>query len=216
MANLPGIGSRPVANNRSTAVAVLAAVAVGVGGCSSGETTVTVTEPSEPTESPPPQTSDDPGEAAAPPSTDQARSGGIAVSVRDASTADSITYEGGVQSAETPDAEARKVEAKQGGRYVIVDTVVQNDTDEAIDLTCGFPVDAAVLSESGQRFTPISGLSQIAGNPECNAMLQPGFDDKMSWVFLVPPDATINAFQFTGVTIGAPDVQPARISLPDL
>ena len=77
-------------------------------------------------------------------------------------------------------------------------------------------VDAKLVDDAGRKFDPIESLDQIQGNPECNALLQPGFTDQMTWVYLVPPDAHITTFQFSDVTNFAKAAPPASVSLPSL
>ena len=146
------------------------------------------------------------------------------LTVHDAYVDDSVSYTGGVESAETPDAKPRTVRAPRGGRYVLVETTVLNDTGMPIDMTCSVPVYAKVVGDSGRRFEPISGLRQIEGNPPCSQLLQPGSETDMTWVFAVPRDATISAFEFADhsklLTASPSDPvtapEPTAVRLPEL
>jgi len=131
---------------------------------------------------------------------DDAVSGGITITVTGISETPSVTYEGGIQSDVTPNGTKRTVKAETGATYVTVSTKIANETKGPIDLTCGWPIDASVLNSDGQRFTPIDGLSQVKGNPECNDQLQPGFRDEMKWIFLTPADDEIVEFEFSDVS----------------
>lgn len=200
-------------------LAVVSLAIVTLAGCggSSGEKTRTVTvietaEPAQtdtpsPTSTQTPQPSDDLGKSVS--------SGGIVLKVVDVRASKTLTYQGGVQSDLTPDAETRTVRAKQGGSYVYVKTKLTNKTKAGIDLTCGFPVDAKLIDDQGRQFSPDDGISQLAGNPDCNDMLQPGFRTVMTWVYLVPPGARLSTFNFADVTnFNAPPKDPGVVRLP--
>lgn len=193
---------------RSPAWPVLGLLLVG---CGSGETK-TETEKATPSgtgtikATPEPQ-GDDLGKTFA--------SGGIKLKVLSVRASRTLQYEGGTQSEQTPNAETRTIKAKQGGRYVYVKTRLTNDTSGGIDLTCSFPVDAKAVDDEGRQFDPDDGLSQIKGNPACNDMVQPGFKTTMTWVYLVPPGATVTQFAFSDVSdVNAPPEEPAVIAVP--
>lgn len=146
---------------------------------------------------------------------EEAVSGGITVKVTGVSETPSVVYEGGVSSEETPDGNRREVDAEAGATFFVVDTEVANETKGPIDLTCGWPIDASILNSDGQQFSPIDGLSQIKGNPECNDQLQPGFRDQMKWIYLVPADDEIVRFRFSDVSDFEVSQAPASVSLSD-
>ena len=81
--------------------------------------------------------------------------------------------------------------AASGGRFVVVATTVQNRTKESMDLTCSLPIQTEVYDDEGAQYDEIEDLYQIAGNPECNAELQPGFSHAMTYIYLVPTSANI-------------------------
>ncbi len=142
------------------------------------------------------------------------KSGGIEVAVTDAYAKQAVSYEGGtIDSRVTPNGEPRTVRAPQGGSYVYVETNVMNDSSEGLDLTCGYPMEVKLVEASGRRFDPVEGLDLVKGNPACNAQLQPGFRDGMTWVFLVPPDAEVNAFRFRDTTDLSKEQPPAEIAV---
>ena len=82
------------------------------------------------------------------------------------------------------------------GAHVFVATAGTNNGQQSIDLTCGYPIANKLVDTQGRQYDSIDGLSQIAGNPQCNASVQPGFDFQMTWVYLVPPGATVAEFVF--------------------
>lgn len=100
------------------------------------------------------------------------------------------------------DAEGRpvgNVEAREDGKYVVVETTVVNDTSSDMDLTCrstGGWVEATLQVKDGSVYQPIQELYEIPDNPECNSNLGPGFDTEMTWAFLVPDDREPSTFSF--------------------
>jgi len=197
-----------------TFIAVAAcAVMIVVAGCGSSDTktvTETVSEETATAES-------DSSASQSEPIDNPAKSGGIEVAVRRAFTKPTVSYVGGTDDSRiTPNGEPRTVNAPQGGSYVYVDAKVTNETSEGLDLTCGYPMEVKLLDASGRRFDPVEGLDLLKGNPECNAQLQPGFTDKMIYVFLVPPGAKAVAFRFARVTPNLEDKPPAEIAIPGI
>lgn len=91
------------------------------------------------------------------------------------------------------------IEAREGGKYVVIETTVVNDTSSDMDLTCrstGGWVESALQVGDGVVYQPIDDLYDIPGNPECNRNLGSGFDAEMTWVFLVPDDREPVSFNF--------------------
>ncbi|WP_186314586.1 hypothetical protein [Corynebacterium glyciniphilum] len=89
--------------------------------------------------------------------------------------------------------------ARDGGKYVVVETTVVNDTTGDMDLTCrstGGWVRAAMQVRDSSLYQPIDALYDIPGNPECNTNLGSGFDADMTWVFLIPSDREPLTFKF--------------------
>lgn len=85
------------------------------------------------------------------------------------------------------------VAAPAGGHYVTMTTTVKNAGKTSMDLTCGYPIDVALMDSDARAFDPIDSLYKMENNPECNARLQPGFEASMTYAFLVPDDATVVA-----------------------
>lgn len=108
-----------------------------------------------------------------------------------------------------------QVAAGDGAKFVTVTTRVLNDGKESIDLTCGRPVATYLIDERERRFDPIGELNKIPGNPECNYHLQPGFAADMTWIYRVPLEACISAFEFEDATDLLRDrtIRPTRITL---
>ena len=137
------------------------------------------------------------------------RSGGIELTVTGARAESSLSY--------TDVLGDRKTEkAKQGGRYVFVETKIKNSTSRGIDLTCSFEVDGKVVDDSGREFDTVEELSGIRGNPECNDMLEPGSKDTMIWVYRVPDGAEVSSFRFSDVSDLETEHAPAEVELPSV
>jgi hypothetical protein len=96
--------------------------------------------------------------------------------------------------------EYEEVIAGSGAKFVTVKTRVMNDAQASIDLTCGYPIKNHLIDDHGRRFDAISKLYRIRGNPACNDNLQPGFASDMTWIYRVPLDAVISAFEFEDLT----------------
>jgi hypothetical protein len=83
---------------------------------------------------------------------------------------------------------------------VVIETHIINDGQSSLDLTCSWPIDAKLVDDRDRNFDPIDELDRLKGNPECNKQLQPGFEDDMTYVYLVPADAKIVRWGFRDVT----------------
>jgi len=151
--------------------------------------------------------------AAEPTPTEVGRSGGIAIRVLSVRTSQTVRYVGGTQSDITPNAEPKTVRAPQRGHYVYVKTRVSNSAQVGLDLTCGFPMEVALVDAQSKQYEPIDGLEQIAGNPACNAELQPSFKDRITWIFLVSPRTQVDSFAFADTTDLEDPAEPAQIAL---
>ncbi|GHB88619.1 hypothetical protein GCM10010306_099640 [Streptomyces umbrinus] len=115
---------------------------------------------------------------------EEARNRGTVVTIKKVREANSITFNGA---------------AKQAGadaKYVILESVVRNETKASMDLTCSLPIVNALIDDQDRRFDTIEDLDYVPGNPECNAQLQPGFKDEMKFVYRVPKDANIVLWEF--------------------
>jgi hypothetical protein len=111
--------------------------------------------------------------------------------------------------------QAEDLPAGDGAKFVTVRAEVLNDAARSICLTCSRPIQTYVFDDRGRRFDSIGRLYQIAGNPDCDDHLQPGFTSQMTWVYRVPINAGIVAFEFEDVSdfTRNPTVPPTRIPL---
>ncbi|PJN06191.1 hypothetical protein CG723_40705 [Streptomyces sp. CB01635] len=116
---------------------------------------------------------------------DEARNGGAVVKITKVTTSNTITLAG-----------AQK-KAGADAKFVTVKTVVINEAKSSMDLTCDLPINNALIDDQGRRFDTVDDLYEVAGNPECNAQLQPGFKDEMLWVYRLPRDAKIASWEFS-------------------
>lgn len=190
------------------AAAIAAAVTAGLTGGSEDEAgpapTVTVTV----TEEVVPEADTAEAEEAAPADVaadfkvgDRASNEGVVVKISKVVESDTITLAG-----------ARK-KAGAEAKYVTLKTVVTNETKASMDLTCSLPIVNALIDDQERRFDTIENLYEIAGNPECNAQLQPGFKDEMEFVYRVPKDAEPVAWEFYPFDLEAAEPTPALIDL---
>ncbi|WP_405578328.1 hypothetical protein [Streptomyces sp. NBC_01092] len=116
---------------------------------------------------------------------DEASNAGATVKITKVVEGDSITLAGATKK------------AGAGAKYITLKTVVTNDGTSSMDLTCSLPIVNALIDDQARRFDTIDDLYDVAGNPECNAQLQPGFKDEMQFVYRVPDDATIALWEFS-------------------
>ncbi|RPK93830.1 Telomeric repeat-binding factor 2 [Streptomyces sp. ADI98-10] len=131
---------------------------------------------------------------------DEARNGGAVVTVAKVRETESINVAGAEKK------------AGDGAKYVILETVVFNDTKASMDLTCSLPIVNNLLDEQDRRYDTIDDLYEVAGNPECNEQLQPGFKDEMLFVYRVPKDAKIIAWEFSEYDLTS-EREPSAIEL---
>jgi len=88
------------------------------------------------------------------------------------------------------------VKPDDGGKFLVVETSIKNTGKKSMDLTCGYPLDIKAGDTEDRAYDTIDSLYEYKGNPECNAQLQPGFKDKMTYVFMAPKDAELTGFVF--------------------
>lgn len=139
---------------------------------------------------------------------------GATVTVNAAYETDSVDLytDGSWASGEERPTEATK--ARDGGKYIVVETTVVNDTTSDMDLTCrhtGGYVDAVLQTDPKAIYQPVKDLYKVPGNPECNVNLGPGFDTAMTWIFLVPEARHAVAFNFLTKDSGKDDLASVRL-----
>ena len=90
---------------------------------------------------------------------------------------------------------------------IYVDTVVRNESVQGLDLTCGYPIDHALIDGRGRELASTGALYEIVGNPGCNDQLNPGFSVNMTYAYPIPTGASFNAWRYRNVDIeNAPDI----------
>lgn len=117
--------------------------------------------------------------------------GGVDLTIKKATAVDAVGM--------TMDINSPKVTQEKpptGGRFIRIDTVVNNAGKKSMDLTCMGPVQIVAVDSQDREFNSIEDLYKIVDNPGCNDQLQPGFKDEMTWVFMVPEDAEITGVSF--------------------
>ncbi|MGW6617794.1 hypothetical protein ACWGA0_30620 [Streptomyces erythrochromogenes] len=133
----------------------------------------------------------------------EVRSGGAYVTVSKVTRADSIK--------QNDRGETVTVKAGDGAVFIVLDTVVRNETKASMDLTCGYPVANSLIDGQGRRYDAIKDLYKLPGNPECNDQLQPGFKNGMQYVYRVPVGARIVSWKFQEVDFSAVEEAPAGL-----
>jgi hypothetical protein len=144
---------------------------------------------------------------------DVAVNGGIQIQVTSAVASPTVTLNTSGYRSGSGYETYEEVPAQSGGKYIIVTSVVTNNSKAPIDLTCSFPIDMKTFNVAVQLYSPIEDNRKIKGNPECNAQLQPGFESPMIWAFMVPDKTTIIAAVFSEVDFSSSKkVDPTVIS----
>lgn len=141
--------------------------------------------------------------------------GGVTLTVTAARVTDSIEMNESNFRPGSGYEEYTRTEPDAGGRFVVIETHVVNDAKVSMDLTCSLPISTVLADAQDRSFDPIPELYKLKGNPECNDQLQPGFEADMTYVYLVPTDATITGWGFTDTTesFGSGEYTPVRLNL---
>lgn len=208
---------------RAAATMLAASLAVALSGCAGtegapAEATVTVTETV--TASPSPEESENTSESASSEPAESADSSpspeaaedssmpdvslvgetathaGVTLTVNEATASPTVSLNKSGYRAGSGYESYTATPADEGGRYVIVKTTIKNTGRESMDLTCSWPINIKVLDDEMREFDTIDSLHEVQGNPECNAQLQPGFSDDVTYVFMVPKSAKIVGLYF--------------------
>lgn len=162
---------------------------------SSGEpaptVTVTATVTADAAEASAESDSSSPAQAADGTVGESVTNGGVDLTIKKATAVDTV---GMTMDINSPKVTQEKPPA--GGRYIRIDTVVENSGKKSMDLTCMAPVQIVAIDSKEREFNTLEDLYKIVDNPGCNDQLQPGFKDEMAWVFMVPEDAEITGVSF--------------------
>lgn len=125
---------------------------------------------------------------------EEATNAGVKLVVESVEEAESISlYAKGYKRGFRPD---EVVSPRQGGKFVIVTTTVENTGSETWDLTCGGAIRTKLVSREDNQYDPIRDLYRIHDNPECNDSVGAGFPTKMTWIYEIPTTKQARAFGF--------------------
>jgi hypothetical protein len=69
-----------------------------------------------------------------------------------------------------------------------------------MDLTCSYPIANKLIDSEGRQYDSVDSLYELPNNPECNAGLQPGFTDHMTYAYRVPAGDLIVGWGFSDDT----------------
>ena len=101
--------------------------------------------------------------------------------------------------------------ARDGGKFVVIQTEVTNEGQKDMDLTCGFAIQAELQTDPTASYKPIDSLYLVPGNPECNDQLGAGFDTSMTWVFEIPKNRKVTTFGFADPQLAYNDLTYIRL-----
>lgn len=102
------------------------------------------------------------------------------------------------------------VPADEGGRFIVIEAEVENIGKESMDLTCSWPINIMAIDSEMREFDTIDDLYEIKDNPECNAQLQPGFTDNITYAFMVPENSEVVGLYFQDTN--SMDEEPAVVA----
>ena len=121
---------------------------------------------------------------------------GVRLTVSSAKSSDTVTRNVTNSRQGSGYEEYEEIPADEGGRFIVVEAEVENTGQESMDLTCSWPINIKVIDREMREFDTVDELYSIKGNPECNAQLQPGFSDTITYAFMVPEDAEVPGLYF--------------------
>ncbi|MDK6906642.1 hypothetical protein ACYATL_06550 [Actinotignum timonense] len=121
---------------------------------------------------------------------DTLKNGAVKLTLLEVSETDHLEIVDGMNKAGTRQPDA-------GGKFFLAKAKVENVGKTSMDLTCSLPVKIKAFSAKSQEFDQVDELYKIAGNPECNDLMQPGFAKEITYAFMVPSDAEIIGVFFT-------------------
>lgn len=90
--------------------------------------------------------------------------------------------------------------AGRGAAFAVIATKITNHAKTGLDLTCSYDVANKLINAEDQEYGSIDELYNYPGNPACNAALEPGFREKMIWVYRVPTGTHIVGWGFSDDT----------------
>lgn len=120
---------------------------------------------------------------------DAVKNHGVELTVNEAYSAKTIPMNNSNQSNDSPNAVFEDEPAPEGGKFIVVETTIDNVGSTSMDLTCGWPIEIVGVDVEEREFDEIDDLRKYQGNPRCNEKLQPGFSSEMTYVFAIPEDA---------------------------
>lgn len=121
--------------------------------------------------------------------------GGITLTVTKVEIAETIPMNRSGYAADDESAKITHERPEKGGKFLRVDTLVENTSNASIDLTCGWMIEAKAIDSKEREFDEIDDLSDLENNPQCDDGVQPGLKAHMSYVYLLPEDADATGFK---------------------
>ena len=148
-----------------------------------------------------------------PPTSSAVAAGAPAVGVETESASIFVTVVGARRQAGTefcsqaPDTDFCETFDPATADVIYVDTTVRNETSEALDLTCSYEIDHALIDDQDRSLEDTGALYEIEGNPGCNDQLNPGFSVAMSYTYPIPTGRAFTAWRYYNPNVdNAPEV----------
>lgn len=121
--------------------------------------------------------------------------GGITLTVNKVEIAETIPMNRSGYEAGDVSAKITHERPEKGGKFLRIDTLVENTSNASKDLTCNWMIEAKAIDSQNREFDEIDDLSDLENNPQCGDSLQPGLKADMSYVYLLPEDAEATGFK---------------------
>lgn len=121
--------------------------------------------------------------------------GGITLTVTKVEIAETIPMNRSGYEAGDVAAKITHERPEKGGKFLRVDTLVENTSNVSKDLTCSWMIEAKAIDSQKREFDEIDDLFDLENNPQCGESLQPGLKAEMSYVYLLPENAEATGFK---------------------
>lgn len=122
--------------------------------------------------------------------------GGVAITIAKAGIVETIPMNRSGYAQGDAMATITDEKAEKGGKFLRVDTRVENMSSASMDVACDWQTVTKAVDSQKREFDVIDDIFDLEKNPSCMNKLQPGLAVDMSYVYLVPEDAAITSFKF--------------------
>lgn len=107
------------------------------------------------------------------------------------------------------------VKPREKAKFIILETVVQNDSDEAIDPVCGNGFSTKLVTDKDKKYGTVENLFAISPNETCEDV-DPEFDKKVKLVYEIPASSKPETLTFYNNAVDSFGDRPTSIKLDKL